>query len=501
MSKDSKQNINLTKRFPGAPELRKYINGENSWISAQVTLFMLVQELLKSHEPSPVSTWTLLKQLKKGGVSESRFGCRLCDWVQLPVFSDFLVVEPQGKAHFSVSLTRPSIEASSVRKALVAASFGRIAMSLTAQPADNQKASREIEMFVQVRLSSAPATRSVESIVLRIKKAAARVKPGEYTVEAFGSTKIGLATQSSDVDLVIFTPSLSNEKEFMRSLSYKLRSVEMANCFYIAGARVPMISFVDTVTGLECDMSMNNTLGLQKTALLDAYLACDPRVRPLAMAVKHWAKRRCINDASRGFMNSFGYTLMLLAYLQMREVVPALQMVVDLNEPYTPILGGRTYTAIERSPRSNEKPLRLKGGQDVASTEFLRPVPGQWRSPNTESLHQLLYGFFYYYGVEHEVCRHAISVRVGVTDLPFGQALGGAQRDLKKLWYIEDPIEPQVNCAKGLLKNQIGIYREFQTAAFVMRDALHPLFDNNLEVTESDKIFMYHCHEVLCKRK
>lgn len=52
-------------------------------------------------------------------------------------------------------------------------------------------------------------------------------------------------------------------------------------------SRIPICLFVDATSRLECDVSVENPLAARNTALLRAYaLSCDPRVRPLAYAVK-----------------------------------------------------------------------------------------------------------------------------------------------------------------------------------------------------------------------
>lgn len=59
-----------------------------------------------------------------------------------------------------------------------------------------------------------------------------------------------------------------------------------------------------------------------------AYSVADPRVKELAYVVKHWAKRRWVNNASEGTLSSYGYLLCLVHYLQTRRppVVPNLQV-------------------------------------------------------------------------------------------------------------------------------------------------------------------------------
>jgi DNA polymerase sigma len=44
-------------------------------------------------------------------------------------------------------------------------------------------------------------------------------------------------------------------------------------------------------------MNVNNTLALENTRMIKLYVQIDDRVRPLAMIVKHWTKRRILNDA------------------------------------------------------------------------------------------------------------------------------------------------------------------------------------------------------------
>jgi len=58
-----------------------------------------------------------------------------------------------------------------------------------------------------------------------------------------------------------------------------------------------------------------------KTVYVHVYLwrcslAVDPRVRPLVMFVKHWAKFQNINDASQGTVSSYSLSLMVIHYLQ-----------------------------------------------------------------------------------------------------------------------------------------------------------------------------------------
>jgi hypothetical protein len=69
----------------------------------------------------------------------------------------------------------------------------------------------------------------------------------------------------------------------------------------------------------------NNMLGVANTRMLKCYSEVAWYVRPLVLAVKHWAKRRCINDASTGTLSSYAYVCMTIHFLQRHALLPNLQ--------------------------------------------------------------------------------------------------------------------------------------------------------------------------------
>lgn len=75
------------------------------------------------------------------------------------------------------------------------------------------------------------------------------------------------------------------------------------------------------------DITLNNDLAVANTSLLRDYAAVDPRLRQLVLLVKHWAKRRRVNDAYTGSLSSYAYCLLAIAHLQQRAppVLPILQ--------------------------------------------------------------------------------------------------------------------------------------------------------------------------------
>lgn len=105
-------------------------------------------------------------------------------------------------------------------------------------------------------------------------------------------------------------------------------------------AKVPIAKFWDPELQLACDMNVNNTLALENTRMIKTYVEIDDRVRPLAMIVKQWTKRRILNDA--GKLKSCRPSLALLIGLyspwwhsQLIHVdLPHSQLHADTESPY-----------------------------------------------------------------------------------------------------------------------------------------------------------------------
>lgn len=77
----------------------------------------------------------------------------------------------------------------------------------------------------------------------------------------------------------------------------RLDGMEKVIC--VSSAKVPIVKVWDPELSLACDMNVNNALALDNTRMIKTYVEIDPRVRPLAMIVKHWTKRRIVNDAGK----------------------------------------------------------------------------------------------------------------------------------------------------------------------------------------------------------
>ncbi|KAI6093996.1 hypothetical protein F4821DRAFT_221891 [Hypoxylon rubiginosum] len=149
------------------------------------------------------------------------------------------------------------------------------------------------------------------------------------------------------------------------------------------------LEFPKNGVGVQCDINFSAHLALQNTLLLRCYSSTDPRVRPMVLFVKHWAKARGINTPYRGTLSSYGYVLMVLHYLvNVAEpfVCPNLQQLAppDPNLPAEALKGITTCQG--RNVRFWRDELEI---QRLASLGQL--------NRNRESIGSLLRGFFEYY--------------------------------------------------------------------------------------------------------
>ncbi|CAF2495749.1 unnamed protein product [Rotaria sp. Silwood2] len=214
---------------------------------------------------------------------------------------------------------------------------------------------------------------------------------GVYLV---GSSANGFATEDTDADICIVISSypIDQKREAVKFLEITRRALRkkiFAGGCDLIRARVPILRFTDYATRLKCDVNINNITGIRNTDLLRFYAETDPRVAPLVLTLKSWAKFHNINDASQKTLSSYSITLMCLFYLQAiakPSVVPVWQALLpnrfDVNIPVANL-------------KRNDEPKLI------------------WRSDNHQTLGELFIGFLKFFAKDFRYDRHAISVRMG----------------------------------------------------------------------------------------
>ncbi|KAE8348920.1 hypothetical protein BDV28DRAFT_73747 [Aspergillus coremiiformis] len=238
-------------------------------------------------------------------------------------------------------------------------------------------------------LPSAESDDRRRQLVRKLEKLFNEQWPGrDIKVHVFGSSGNKLCSSDSDVDICITTTY--KELEHVCLLAEVLAQHGMERVVCVSHAKVPIVKIWDPELRLACDMNVNNTLALDNTRMVRTYVEIDERVRPLAMIIKHWTKRRILCDAGLGgTLSSYTWICLIINFLQTRDppILPSLQA------------------------RPHEKKISPEG-LVCSFDDDLSNLAG-YGQKNKQSLGDLLFQFFKYYGHELNYEKYVVSVREG----------------------------------------------------------------------------------------
>lgn len=269
-----------------------------------------------------------------------------------------------------------------------------------------------------------------------------------------GSSMNGMGSNSSDMDMcLMLTNHEVNQRTeattILRHLSGALSEYSFVEDLQVIYAKVPILKITDSVSRVEVDVNVNNTVGIRNTQLLNCYARIDPRVAPLALAVKAWAQHHGINDARHMTLSSYSLVLMVIHYLQYEcqpAVVPCLQeMMPDKFQPHA----------------------------DVRSLNLYEDLP-PFVSQNKKTVGELFLGFLTYYSSKFDFSQQCISVRLGRT-LPKSSAISHpSPKNCVRQWKyicIEEPFD-RTNTARAVYDPSAFhlIQRTFEKSAARLRD-------------------------------
>ncbi|CAO3691241.1 unnamed protein product [Rhizopus microsporus] len=250
--------------------------------------------------------------------------------------------------------------------------------------------------------------------------------------------------EQSDVDLCITCSNLT----CIYSLSFALKKHGLQIVKLISNAKVPIAKVWDPELHIAGDFNLNNTLALQNTKMIKTYVSIDPRVRPLILFIKHWAKQRNINDAAQGgTISTYTWVCMAINFLQTRQppILPSLhEMPHSLSEDNQVIHGLNTSFC--------DNPGQLKG----------------YGRTNRETLGGLLYAFFRRYGFEFDYKTQVISVRSGKV-LSRQEKGWHKGPESQQLLCVEEPFDVHRNLGNSANEEAVhGLIMEFQRAVHII---------------------------------
>lgn len=259
-------------------------------------------------------------------------------------------------------------------------------------------------------------------------------------LKAYGSAANGFTTPSSDFDLTIILPYPVPDSDQKCSILRQLEPLIRSQGYRIEdrlSARTPVLKCTHP-SNIELDLSVGNLVAVRNSELLYAYADLDERVRALGIILKHWAKKRKIADASQGYLSSYSYIVLLLAYLQRTE------------PPLIPNLQSDFY-------------LCTKDMVDEHDCSFERNVQRykEMTERNRASVGELLVGFFRHYGYELAWDTVCVTMR-----LP--NNLSKTEKSWRTGMAIEDPFELNRNLGDVASRKYTEIIEEFKWAAYLL---------------------------------
>jgi non-canonical poly(A) RNA polymerase PAPD5/7 len=158
-------------------------------------------------------------------------------------------------------------------------------------------------------------------------------------VHTFGSFPAGLYLPTSDMDLVCLSEQfmqhgrqvLSSKgtlwkfRDFLLDARLPMRgTVEV-----IAGAKVPLVKYVDGTTGLKVDISFENETGLIANNTFQEWKTQFPAMPILVTLIKHLLAMRGLNEPVNGGIGGFSVTCLVVSLLQHMPQVQSRTMIPE----------------------------------------------------------------------------------------------------------------------------------------------------------------------------
>jgi DNA polymerase sigma len=259
-------------------------------------------------------------------------------------------------------------------------------------------------------------------------------------LKAYGSGANGFTMVSSDFDLTIILQNSVTDPDQKCMILRQLEPLIRLQGYHIEdrlSARTPVLKCTHP-SNIELDLSVGNLVAVCNSELLNTYAELDERVRALGIILKHWAKKRQIADAAKGYLSSYSYIVLLIAYLQ-RTTPP---LVPNLQAGYY----GCERDMIEGHDCTFEK--NVQQYKEMVET-------------NRAAIGELLVGFFRHYGYEFDWETAVVTMR-----LP--SKLSKTDKNWRTGIAIEDPFELNRNLGDVAKVKYQEILEEFKWAAYFL---------------------------------
>nr|POF04261.1 poly(a) rna polymerase protein 1 [Quercus suber] len=183
---------------------------------------------------------------------------------------------------------------------------------------------RDFFTFVQPRLYEEDVR---YDLIDRIRRAVRTSRNGaNIDIHCFGSFAYGLYLPTADMDLVAVSPGYLrggrpsfNSKNIMYALKRHLENTGVASpdgVIVVARAKVPVVKFVDRMTGIKVDISFENTTGTAAVSILKQWKREYPAMPVLVVLIKQFLAMRGLNEVFSGGIGGFTIICLVTSMMQ-----------------------------------------------------------------------------------------------------------------------------------------------------------------------------------------
>ena len=197
----------------------------------------------------------------------------------------------------------------------------------------------ELKLLSAAHAASGESAQHVQACRKTIERRARRLVP-DISAHLFGSQAAGLETSTSDMDVVLLSPtrfsdSLLPERRsretdklakadkvgFLYELARTLTPAPFARVKVIGDASVPIIKGT-TGRGVRCDISVGSEGGLRSSDMMRRSLASIAELRPLVVFLKLLLKEKGLNEVFTGGLSSYAIFHLVLSFLYAQSSAP-----------------------------------------------------------------------------------------------------------------------------------------------------------------------------------
>nr|OQO25986.1 hypothetical protein B0A51_07703 [Rachicladosporium sp. CCFEE 5018] len=184
-------------------------------------------------------------------------------------------------------------------------------------------------------------------LVLRIQKHLRAYGPNtrDAEVRCFGSFAAGLHLPTADMDLVAMSPTfirsgqrdLARSNTALRKIGEYMRNIaQNSEVACVIGAKVPLVKFVDRITGVKVDLSFENNSGSNAVVTFSDWKERYPAMPVLVSVVKQMMLMREMNEVFSGGIGGFTTICLVTNLLQTMPEIQAGAM--DATQNYGEVL-------------------------------------------------------------------------------------------------------------------------------------------------------------------